>query len=59
MIWQPIDVMAPATKRRLDVENLRVGAWNVRLIKNKEEEIREEMKKNKLDILGVSKTHLR
>ena len=50
--------MAPATKRRLDVEYLRVGAWNVRSMKNKEE-IGEEMKKYRLDILGVSETHLR
>ena len=58
MIWQPTDVMAPAMKRRSDVEYLRVGAWNVRSMKNKEE-IGEEMKKYRLDILGVSETHLR
>ena len=55
MIWQPTDVMAPATKRRSDVEYLRVGVWNARSMKNKEE-IGEEMKKYRLDILGVSET---
>ena len=58
MIRQPTEVMAPATKRRSDGEYFRVGAWNVRSMKNKEEEIEEEMKKYRLDILGISETHL-
>ena len=40
-------------------EYTRVGIWNVRLLKNKEEEVIEEMKKYRLSVLGVSETHLK
>ena len=38
---------------------LRIGIWNVRSIRCKEEEAVREMKKYRLDILGVSEAHLR
>ena len=38
---------------------LRMGIWNVRSIRCKEEEAVREMKKYHLDILGVSEAHLR
>ena len=38
---------------------LRIGIWNVRSIRRKEEEAVREMKKYRLDILGVSEAHLR
>ena len=37
----------------------RVGTWNVRTLKNKEQEVIEEMKKYRLSVLGVSETHLK
>ena len=37
----------------------RVGIWNVRPLKNKEEEVIEAMKKYRLSVLGVSETHLK
>ena len=52
-------VMAPVKKQGLDdIDYLRIGAWNVRSMRHKEEELAEEMRKYRLDILGVSKTHL-
>ena len=38
---------------------LRMGIWNVCSIRCKEEEAVREMKKYRLDILGVSEAHLR
>ena len=38
---------------------LRMGIWNVRSIRCKEEEAVREMKKYRLEILGVSEAHLR
>ena len=38
---------------------LRMGIWNVRSIRCKEEEAVREMKKYRLDILGVGEAHLR
>ena len=40
-------------------EYTRVGIWSVRTLKNKEEEVIEEMKKYRLSVLGVSETHLK
>ena len=37
----------------------RVGTWNVRTLKNKEQEVIEEMKKYRLSVLWVSETHLK
>ena len=37
----------------------RVGTWNVRTLKNKEQEVIEEMKNYRLSVLGVSETHLK
>ena len=50
--------MAPAKKPRLAVDYLRIGVWNMRLMRHKEEELAEEMKEYRLDILSVSETHL-
>ena len=40
-------------------EYTRVVIWNVRTLRNKEQEVIEEMKKNQLSVLGVSETHLK
>ena len=48
----------PARNQGLARDHLRIGVWNVRLMRSKEEELVEEMKKYRLDILGVSDTHL-
>ena len=37
----------------------RVGSWNVRSLRHKELEVIEEMKKYRLEVLGLSETHLR
>ena len=37
----------------------RVRTWNVRTLKNKEQEVSEEMEKYRLSVLGVSETHLK
>ena len=40
-------------------DHFRVEAWNIRLLKHKEAEVVEKMKKYRLEVLGVSKTHLK
>ena len=51
--------MATLKKDGAESKYLRIGIWNVRSIRCKEEEIVREMKKYRLGILGVSEAHLR
>ena len=46
--------MASLEQGRLRSKYLRIGTWNVRSIRNKEEEAVREMLKYRLDILGIS-----
>ena len=48
-----------SSSNRVGIEYTRIGIWNVRTLKDKEEEVIEEMKKYRLSILGVSETHLK
>ena len=38
---------------------VRFGAWNVRSLKGREEELLEEMEKYRLEIVGVSETKMK
>lgn len=40
-------------------EQLRFGAWNIRTMRGRESELMDEMKKNRLKMLGVSETKAR
>ena len=44
---------------RCSEEWVRFGAWNVRSLRGREEELLEEMEKYKLEILGVSETKMK
>ena len=48
-----------ASSNTVGREYTRVGIWNVRTLKNKEEEVIEEMKEYRLSVLGVSEAHLK
>ena len=51
--------MATLEKDGAKSKYLRIGIWNVRSISCKEGEAVREMKKYRLDILGISEAHLR
>ena len=48
-----------SSSSRAGREYTRVGIWNVRMLRNKEQGVVKEMKKYRLSVLGVSKTHLK
>ena len=45
--------------RTSGADYFRVGAWNIRSLRHKELEVIEEMKKYRLEVLGLSEMHLR
>ena len=48
-----------SSSSRAGREYTRVGIWNIRTLRNKEQEGIEEMKKYRLSVFGVSETHLK
>ena len=58
-IRQPTDPvrMPKPTKNRVLMS--RIGTWNVRSVKNKENEVIREMKRYNIDVLGLSETKAR
>ena len=49
--------MPKPTKNRVLMS--RIGTWNVRSVKNKENEVIREMKRYNIDVLGLSETKAR
>ena len=48
-----------SSSNRVEREYTRVGIWNVKTLKNEEEEVIEEMQKYRLSLLGISEMHFK